>query len=173
MADKFMAANPGVKVSVTPVDWGQAVAKLQTAIGGGETPDVSQMGTDMMGQFVETGALETVPADYRPGAILRERLEDQRRRRPGLRRAVVRRDAASSTTARTSPRRPGSRPPPATWDELKAMAKAMQAKGGAEYGIALGTKNCQEYLPFVWSNGGDVSARTASSRSKPRRPSRP
>ena len=38
MADKFMAANPDVKVSVTPVDWGQAVAKLQTAIGGGETP---------------------------------------------------------------------------------------------------------------------------------------
>ena len=66
MADKFMAANPDVKVSVTPVDWGQAVAKLQTAIGGGETPDVSQMGTDMMGQFVETGALEPVPADIDP-----------------------------------------------------------------------------------------------------------
>ncbi len=30
---------------------------------------------------------------------------------------------------------------PTTWDELKAMAKGMQAEGGAEYGIALGTKN--------------------------------
>ena len=69
MADKFMAANPDVKVSVTPVDWGQAVAKLQTAIGGGETPDVSQMGTDMMGQFVETGALEPVPADIDPAGF--------------------------------------------------------------------------------------------------------
>ena len=36
------------------------------------------------------------------------------------------------------------------------MAKAMKDKGGAEWGIALGTKNWQEYLPFVWSNGGDV-----------------
>ena len=46
--------------------------------------------------------------------------------------------------------------PPTTWDELKAMAKGMQAEGGAKYGISLGTKNGQEYLPFVWSNGGDV-----------------
>ena len=30
LADAFMTENPGVKVSVTPVDWGQAVAKLQT-----------------------------------------------------------------------------------------------------------------------------------------------
>src|SRR3954468_4578346 len=44
LAKDFMAANAGVKVKVTPVDWGQAVAKLQTAIGGHQTPDVSQMG---------------------------------------------------------------------------------------------------------------------------------
>jgi len=56
--DKFMADNPGTTVNVTPVDWGQAVAKLQTAIGGKQTPDISQMGTDMMGQFATTGALE-------------------------------------------------------------------------------------------------------------------
>jgi multiple sugar transport system substrate-binding protein len=46
--------------------------------------------------------------------------------------------------------------PPATWDDLKTMAKAMQEKGGAKWGISLGTKNWQEYFPFLWSNGGDV-----------------
>ena len=45
---------------------------------------------------------------------------------------------------------------PETWDELKEMAKALKEKGGARWGISLGTKNWQEYLPFVWSNGGDV-----------------
>ncbi len=45
---------------------------------------------------------------------------------------------------------------PETWDELTAMAKAMQAKGDAKWGISLGTKNWQEYLPFLWSNGGAV-----------------
>ena len=47
--------------------------------------------------------------------------------------------------------------PPATWDDLKAMAKAMQDKGGAKWGISLGTKNWQEYFPFLWSDGGDVT----------------
>jgi multiple sugar transport system substrate-binding protein len=36
------------------------------------------------------------------------------------------------------------------------MAKAMQSKGDAKWGISLGTKNWQEYVPFLWSNGGDI-----------------
>jgi multiple sugar transport system substrate-binding protein len=155
MADKFEAANPDVKVSVTPVDWGQAVAKLQTAIGGGQTPDVSQMGTDMMGQFVETGALETVPADIDPSAFFESAwqtgvVDGQAYGVPWYvetRVLYYRTDIAEKA---------GITAPPANWDELKAMAKAMQAEGGAKFGISLGTKNGQEYLPFVWSNGGDV-----------------
>ena len=42
LADEFTKANPDVKVNVTPVNWGQAVTKLQTAIAGGTTPDVSR-----------------------------------------------------------------------------------------------------------------------------------
>ena len=157
MADDFMAANPDVKVSVTPVDWGQAVAKLQTAIGGGETPDVSQMGTDMMGQFVETGALEPVGAAFDPSVFFESAwqtnvVDGQVYGVPWYvetRVLYYRTDTAEKA---------GITAPPATWDDLKAMAKAMQAEGGAEWGISLGTKNAQEYLPFVWSNGGDVLA---------------
>ena len=69
LADAFMEENPGDHVNVTPVDWGQAVAKLQTAIAGHQTPDVSQMGTDMMGQFAATGALEAVPANFDPATF--------------------------------------------------------------------------------------------------------
>jgi multiple sugar transport system substrate-binding protein len=155
LADAFMEANPDVKVSVTPVDWGQAVAKLQTAIAGGTTPDVSQMGTDMMGQFGATGAFEPVPADIDKSAFFEgawnTNIVDG---------AVVgvpwyvetrllyyRKDIAEKA---------GITAPPATWEDLKAMAKAMQEKGGSKYGISLGTKNWQEYFPFLWSNGGDV-----------------
>lgn len=155
MADKFMAVNPDVNVSVTPVDWGQAVAKLQTAIGGGETPDVSQMGTDMMGQFVETGALEAVGDGIDPSVFFESAwqtgvVDGQAYGVPWYvetRVLYYRTDIAEKA---------GITAAPATWDDLKAMAKAMQAQGGAEWGISLGTKNSQEYLPFVWSNGGDV-----------------
>jgi multiple sugar transport system substrate-binding protein len=155
LADAFTKANPGVKVNVTPVDWGQAVTKLQTAIAGGTTPDVSQMGTDMMGQFGANGTFDAVPADIDPSGFFQSAWNTNM-----VGGAVVgvpwyvetrllyyRKDIAEKG---------GIMAPPATWDDLKAMAKAMKDKGGAKWGISLGTKNWQEYFPFLWSNGGDV-----------------
>jgi multiple sugar transport system substrate-binding protein len=156
LADGFMKENPGVKVSVTPVDWGQAVAKLQTAIAGNQTPDVSQMGTDMMGQFAATGALEPVPANFDPatyfeGAWNTNVVDGTVYGVPWYvetRLLYYRTDIAEKA---------GITAPPATWEELTAAAKAMKEKGGADWGISLGTKNWQEYFPFLWSAGGDVT----------------
>ena len=155
LADAFMAQNPGVTVKVTPIDWGQAVTRLQTAIAGGQTPDVSQMGTDMMGQFVETGALEAVPSDIDVAQFFESAwntgvVDGTAYSVPWYvetRLLYYRTDVAEKA---------GITKPPATWDELKTMAKAMKEKGGAEWGLSLGTKNWQEYLPFLWSNGGNV-----------------
>jgi multiple sugar transport system substrate-binding protein len=155
LADAFMAKYPNVKVSVTPVDWGQAVTKLQTAIAGGTTPDVSQMGTDMMGQFGVNNTFDPVPSDIDPssffeGAWNTNVVDGAAVGVPWYvetRLLYYRKDIAEKA---------GIMSPPATWDDLKTMAKAMQEKGGAKWGISLGTKNWQEYFPFLWSNGGDV-----------------
>ena len=155
LADEFVKANPGVKVNVTPVDWGQAVTKLQTAIAGGATPDVSQMGTDMMGQFGAGGTFDPVPADIDPKAFFESAWNTNIVDGAAVgvpwyvetRLLYYRKDIAEKA---------GITAPPATWDELKAMAKAMKEKGGSKYGISLGTKNWQEYFPFLWSNGGNV-----------------
>ena len=67
---------------------------------------------------------------------------------------------AWSTTAPTSPRRPASRRPPTDWDGLKSMAKAMQDKAGAKWGIGLqagGTGSWQSVMPFAWSAGADLT----------------
>ncbi|MEJ7754434.1 MAG: extracellular solute-binding protein, partial [Candidatus Limnocylindrales bacterium] len=61
--DRYAEENPDAQVDITPVDWGIARDRLLTAIGGNQTPDVSQMGTDMMGEFIETGALAPLAAD--------------------------------------------------------------------------------------------------------------
>jgi multiple sugar transport system substrate-binding protein len=155
LAEAFMKANPGTTINVTPVDWGQAVAKLQTAIAGHQTPDVSQMGTDMMGQFAETGALEPVPADFLPATYFESAWNTNIVDGTVVgvpwyvetRLLYYRTDIAEKA---------GITAPPATWDELTTMATAMQSKGEAKWGISLGTKNWQEYLPFLWSNGGAV-----------------
>jgi multiple sugar transport system substrate-binding protein len=155
LADAFMAKYPNVKVSVTPVDWGQAVTKLQTAIGGGQVPDVSQMGTDMMGQFAATGALEAVPdsidkSQYFESAWNTNVVDGTAYGVPWYvetRLLYYRTDIAEKA---------GVTAAPTNWQELKDAAKKMKEQGGAQWGIGLGTKNYQEYLPFVWSNGGDV-----------------
>jgi multiple sugar transport system substrate-binding protein len=154
MAGLFMEENPNVNVEVTPIAWDQAVTRLQTAIGGGQTPDVSQMGTDMMGQFVATGAIEPVgegidPSQFFEGAWNTGIIDGVAYGVPWYvetRVLYYRSDLAEAA---------GITEPPATWDDLKAMAKALQ-EGGAEYGIGLGTKNYQEYVPFLWSNGGEI-----------------
>jgi len=155
LADAFMAEHPGVTVSVTPVDWGQAVAKLQTAIAGKQTPDVSQMGTDMMGQFAATGALETVPANFDASTFFESAWNTNIVNKTvyGVPWYVETRVLYYRTDVA---KKAGITAPPATWDDLTAMATAMQATGGAKWGISLGTKNWQEYLPFLWSNGGAV-----------------
>jgi multiple sugar transport system substrate-binding protein len=155
LADAFMKANPGVKVSVTPVPWSDAVAKLQTAIAGKTTPDVSQMGTDMMGQFGATGAFEPVPADIDPSAFFdsawKTNIVD------GVVSGVPWYVETRLLYYRTDiAKKAGITTPPATWDDLKALAKAMKEKGGSKWGISLGPNNWQEYMPFLWSNGGDV-----------------
>jgi multiple sugar transport system substrate-binding protein len=155
LGDAFMAKNPGVTVTVVPVDWGQAVAKLQTAIAGKQTPDVSQMGTDMMGQFAGTKALEPVPANFDPATFFTSAWNTNIVNGTvygvpwyvETRLLYYRTDVAQKA---------GITAAPATWDDLTAMATAMQSKGGAKWGISLGTKNWQEYLPFLWSNGGAV-----------------
>jgi multiple sugar transport system substrate-binding protein len=155
LAEAFMKEYPNVKVNVTPVDWGQAVTKLQTAIGGGEVPDVSQMGTDMMGQFAETGALEAVPDSIDKSAYFESAwntnvVDGTAYGVPWYvetRLLYYRTDIAEKA---------GVSAPPATWQELKDDARKLKEQGGADWGISLGTKNWQEYLPFVWTNGGDV-----------------
>src|SRR3954453_11833539 len=155
LVDAFNKQYPNVKVSVTPVDWGQAVAKLQTAIGGKQTPDVSQMGTDMMGQFAQTGALEAIPANFDKGSFFESAwntgiVDGTAYGVPWYvetRALYWRKDVAQKA---------GITAAPTTWNDLMAAAKAMKDKGGAKNGIALGTKNWQELMPFVWSNGGDI-----------------
>ncbi len=154
--DRYAEENPDAQVDITPVDWGIARDRLLTAIGGNQTPDVSQMGTDMMGEFIETGALAPLAADI-DGSRFFEGAFNTGVAPDGTAYSVPWYVETRVLYYRTDiAEEAGITEPPANWDELKAMAVAMQDQGGAEWGISLGTMNWQEYLPFLWSNGGDV-----------------
>ena len=158
LAKEFEADNPGVKVNVTAIPFDSAHDKLATAITAGKTPDVSQIGTTWMGEFAEQ-ALDPTPstidkASFFEGAQKTTEVGGTSYGVPWYvetRLVYYRKDLAAKAGITTLP---------TDWPGLKDMAKAMQDKAGAKWGIDLqpgATGSWQTILPFAWSNGASVA----------------
>ena len=153
----FEAANPGVTVEVTAVPWDSAHDKFKTAITAGKTPDAAMVGTTWMGEFAQ--ALDPTPATidkttFFEGAQKTTEVAGTSYGVPWYvetRLVYYRKDLAEKAGITTLP---------TDWAGLKAMAKAMQDKAGAKWGINLqagGQGSWQTILPFAWSNGAEVA----------------
>src|SRR5215212_6201901 len=57
---KFEQANPGVKVEVTSLPWGQAFEKLATMVQGGNIPDVVEMPDRWLALYAAGDQLESL-----------------------------------------------------------------------------------------------------------------
>jgi len=155
----FQQANPGVKVTVTPIPWDAAHNKFTTAITAQSLPDAAMVGTTWMGEFADLGALDPTPSSidtsgFFPGALDTTKVGDVSYGVPWYvetRLVYYRKDLAAKA---------GFSTPPTDWDGLKAMAKAMQDKAGAKYGINLqpgGQGSWQTVMPFAWSAGANLT----------------
>jgi len=157
VAKEFEAANPGVKVNITAIPWDAAHNKYQTAIAGGTTPDVAQMGTTWMGDFAN--AFDPTPAEVDtsgifPGSLKSTEVAGTTFGVPwyvDTRVVFYRSDLAAKA---------GHDVFPTTWDGFKALAKDYQDKAGAKYGLGLlagGDGTLQGMLSFAWSNGAELT----------------
>jgi multiple sugar transport system substrate-binding protein len=159
LTKEFEAANPGTKVTVTPIPWDAAHNKFTTAITAQSLPDAAMVGTTWMGEFADLGALDPTPAGidaagFYPGALDTTKVKNVSYGVPWYvetRVVYYRKDLAAKAGITT---------PPTDWDGLKAMAKAMQDKAGAKYGINLqpgGQGSWQTVMPFAWSAGANIT----------------
>jgi len=159
LAKQFEAANPGVKVNVTAIPWDSAHDKFTTAITAGTTPDAAMVGTTWMGEFAGNDALDPTPPSIDKSAFFEgaQKTTEVNGTSFGIpwyvetRLVYYRTDLAKKA---------GFDTPPTDWEGLKAMAKAMQDKAGAKWGIGLqagGTGSWQSVMPFAWSNGADLT----------------
>lgn len=158
LAKGFEKENPGAKVDITAIPWSAAHQKYQTAIAGGSTPDLAQMGTTWMSDFA--AGFESVPAGIDTSGIF-----------AGAKGAATVNGTALGVPWYVDTRviyyrkdlaeKAGYSTPPTTWSGFEAMAKAMQTKAGATNGIMLPTGAVQDdfqgILPFVWSNGAELT----------------
>jgi multiple sugar transport system substrate-binding protein len=154
LANDFKAQNPEVDVKVTAVPWDAAHDKIATSIAAGQTPDVSLLGTTWMGEFAN--ALDPTPDLIEPDRFFRGAWDTTNVKGTSYgipwyvetRLLFYRTDLAAKAGVK----------PPATWDELKAMAKGLQ-QAGAKWGIYLqpGTQGAwQTFMPFAWQNGAEI-----------------
>lgn len=154
----FEKENPDVTVEVTPLPWDSAHDKFTSAIAAGTAPDVAQVGSTWMAEFVGLNALEPTPEsialdDFFPGAVDGITVADTAYGVPWYvetRLVYYRKDIAKAA---------GITEPPTDWEGLVAMAKALQGQPDGKWGIALqpgGAGSWQTVLPLSWSNGGDV-----------------
>ncbi|MEL4505582.1 sugar ABC transporter substrate-binding protein [Luteococcus sp. H138] len=159
----FTAANPDCKVTVTPIPWDSAHDKFTSAIAGGTTPDLAQVGSTWMGEFVGLGALDQVPsnidnAKFFEGAQKTNVVDGATYGVPWYvetRCVYYRKDLATKA---------GITETPTDWDGLKALAKAYKEKAGAKVGLNLqpgGQGAWQTYAPMMWSNGGKLMSEDA------------
>ncbi|MFC4536172.1 extracellular solute-binding protein [Sphaerisporangium dianthi] len=155
-AKRFEQANPGVKVTVTPIGWDVAHDKITASIAGRATPDVSMIGSTWMGELAKTGAVDPTPANlidksaFFPSAWETVEVNGTAWGVPWYvetRVMYYRKDLAAKAGLT----------PPATWEETKAFAKGLQ-RAGATQGVNLNytVGSWQEILPLVWQQGGSI-----------------
>lgn len=159
LAKEFETANPGVTINVTAIPWDSAHDKFTTAIAANKTPDAAMVGTTWMGEFAGLNALDPTPGSIDQSVFFEGANETTKVNGTSYgipwyvetRLVYYRTDLAEQA---------GITEPPTDWEGLKAMAKAMQDKAGAEWGIGLqagGTGSWQSLMPFAWSAGAELT----------------
>jgi multiple sugar transport system substrate-binding protein len=159
IAADFEKENPDAKVKVTVIPFDAAHDKISTSIAGGQTPDVSLVGTTWVSEFAATKALDPTPTDlidkskFFQGSWDTTVVNDTSYGVPWYvetRLIYYRKDLADKAGLT----------PPADWQGLKDFAKGMQDKGGAKWGINLqpgGQGSWQTYMPFAWQKGAELT----------------
>jgi len=165
MVKEFEKENPSIKVKTQAIPWNAAHEKILTSVIGEMPPDLCQLGTTWMSEFIAMNSLlcldefiensSTVTEEkFFTGSLNTCVFKDKTYGIPwyvDTRVLFYRKDILKSC---------GFSNPPGNWDELYKVGKKIVDKfnsfgEGKHYGISLPIKDWQVFLPFLWQNEGD------------------
>lgn len=152
----------GTDVEVVAIPWDGIDARLTTAVASGEGPDVLQVGLSKLRTFADAGAL--LP------------LDDEMDDRAALGPANFAEGVAGEATAVNGQivsvpwisdtrvlfyrsdilAEHGIDEPPATWDELRRVAKTLAGRGDGQYGYYIPQWDSPLPVIMTWDFGGDI-----------------
>ncbi|WP_055634472.1 extracellular solute-binding protein [Streptomyces griseoruber] len=163
LAATFEQQNPDVSVQITAVPWDAAHEKLTTAIAGGNTPDMSLVGSTWMAEMASMNGFQATPASFQssaffPGQWDTTKYKDTAYGVPFIADTSVIYYRTDITT------KAGIQGAPADdWAGYLKDLKAVQATAGKQNpklrnatGLLMGFNSWLFWLPMVWQQGGDI-----------------
>lgn len=155
----FEKSNPGITVDYVDMPYDGLKQKLTTSAAGGELPDLVRSDIGWVAQFAELGVFKqldgTMPGfDDLAGAVYPGTLETTswNGHYYGLPLNTNTRVLISNQKALDAA---GLSKPPATFDELRALATKLNGTGVAAF--ADSGLNAWNVMPWIWSAGGDIA----------------
>lgn len=152
----------GQQVEVVAIPWDSIDEKLTTSVASGSGPDVLQIGLSKLRTFADAGALlalDELLTDY-PGLDAANFPSGIGGAATSVNGAIVSVPWVSDTrvlfTRTDILSENGIDAPPATWDELRADAKTLAARGDGQYGYYIPQWDAPLPVEMTWSLGGDV-----------------
>ncbi|HQJ34208.1 MAG TPA: extracellular solute-binding protein [Rhodoglobus sp.] len=157
-----LVADSGIEVDVVAIPWDAIDEKLTTAVASGNGPDILQIGLSKLATFAEAGAL--LPLD----SLIADHPDLAPDNFPaGVSGASTAVNGEIVSVPWTSDTRVlftrtdilaenGIDAPPATWDELRADAKILAARGEGQYGYYIPQWDAPLPIEMTWSMGGEV-----------------
>ncbi|MFA9429497.1 sugar ABC transporter substrate-binding protein [Egicoccus sp. AB-alg2] len=151
-AEQFEAENEGVTVELEFVPWASAHDQFVTAVGGGQVPDVAEMGTTWTAEFAQLGLAPVeadADADYVASLVEAGTVEGTSYGYPwyaGARALIYRADVFEEHGLEV----------PETWDELLDVAETIEAETDLAPIHVAGNYN-HMLLPMVWQAGGEIA----------------
>jgi N,N'-diacetylchitobiose transport system substrate-binding protein len=149
----------GATLDVQYVPWASAHDKFVTAIAGGTTPDVAEVGTTWTGEFGDAGALADLTPRVQEAGLSNGLVT-------GLTEAGTVGDAlygmpwyagVRSIVYRTDVFAEAGVTPPTTWDELAAAGEKIKAARPGMVPFPVAGDNEYGVYPFIWGAGGEIA----------------
>ena len=159
-ARDFEKANSGTKVNLQFVPWASAHDRFVTAIGGGQVPDVAEMGTTWTPEFGAMGAFTPLGGKFSPSGYVSSLVQSGQVNGKsyglpwygGVRTLIYRSDVLDKLSLE----------PPTSWDEIVEVGETVKGETDLYPFGAIGT-DIHQYLPMVWQAGGEIAVKSGKS----------
>ena len=165
-SDFFDAVNDayteqtGIDVAVEFVPWADAQDKISTAIAGGETPDVIELGTTFTPEFADAGALHDLsgyiddPSRFHEEMYQMGVIDDAAYGVPwyaSIRSIIYRKDIFEEHGHEV----------PTNWEELRETALDLAEAEEDMIGFPVPGQAQYSVMPWIWGGGGEVAVQEA------------